>query len=292
MMDHRKETKSAQSRAGNESVHAALAHLGTLPDDKIDLAEAALLLSALDNPNADLPRHRAFLVDLHRQLTERVAELDEDPEIGQRAAALRAVLVDSAGFHGDMETYEDLDNSDFIRVLERRMGLPIAMGILYIDLARSQNWGMSGLDFPGHFLTRLEVGGERMILDPFHDGQDMPAPALRLLLKAILGPAAELERDHYQPVSNRAMLARLRNNAKMRLLEKGDAPGALSRVESLRLICPDDPTLWREKGLIHLRLGDLPEAVAALDHFLEIAPQGPDRQRVDLVVRELRQRLR
>ncbi|MCF8479232.1 MAG: tetratricopeptide repeat protein [Rhodospirillum sp.] len=281
-----------RSRAREDSVRAALTRMGALPDEEIDLAEAALLLSALDNPGTDLSVLRALLLDLREQLALRVVDLGEDPDIGKRAEALRAVLVESADFHGDMETYDDLDNSDFIRVLERRMGLPIAMGILYIHLARSQGWGMSGLDFPGHFLTRLEVEGERMILDPFHDGQNMPAPALRLLLKAIMGPAAELERGHYQPVSNRVMLTRLRNNAKIRLLEKGDAQGALARVESLRLVCPGDPTLWREKGLIHLRLGDLPEAVAALDHFLEIAPQGPDRQRVDLVVKELRQRLR
>jgi regulator of sirC expression with transglutaminase-like and TPR domain len=266
--------------------------MGTLPDDEIDLSEAALALATLDNPGVDPAPYRAQLDTLRQRLTDHLTETGESPDLAARARALRAVLVDEAGFHGDIETYEDLDNSDFMRVLDRRQGLPIALGILYIDLARSQGWGMTGLDFPGHFLIRLEVDGQRAILDPFHDGQDMPPPALRLLLKAIMGPAAELSRDHYKSVSNRAMLTRLRNNAKMRLLEKGDAEGALARVDSLRLICPDDPTLWREKGLIHLRLGALPEAVAALDRFLAMAPPGPDWQRVDLVVRELRQRLR
>ncbi len=237
-----------------------------------------------------LARHRRTLGSWRALLGDHVDGL-RSPGLDTCIEALRAVMIDHADLSGDVENYEDLANASLIRVMERGKGLPVALGILWVDLARDRGWAMDGIDFPGHFLVRLDVGGRRAILDPFHSGQGLTAPALRVMLKSIMGPKAELRPEHYAPVGSRSMLLRLQNNIKQRRMERGDVTGALISVQLMNLIAPDHHGLWREQGLIHLRLGNLTDAVAALDRFLVVAPPGPDWARVDLVLRELRQRL-
>src|SRR5258708_36332460 len=106
-----------------------------------------------------------------------------------------------------------------MRVIDRRKGLPVALGILYIHAARAQGWDMAGLAFPGHFLVRLQDAGTRLILDPFHGGKPREAAELRDLLKAITGNEAGLTPAHYAPVSDRDGLLRLQNNPKPRLID-------------------------------------------------------------------------
>src|SRR3546814_19245031 len=91
-----------------------------------------------------------------------------------------------------------------MRVIDRRKGLPVALGILYMHAARAQGWPAVGLNFPGHFLLRLERHGERAILDPFNEGRVHGATELLDLLKAMQGQDAELGPEHYQPEIGRA----------------------------------------------------------------------------------------
>lgn len=270
-----------------------LARLGDCEDGAIDVAEAALGLAALDHPTADLEPYRAHIAALGASLAERAhAAIDGVESARDRAALLADVMTIEWGYHGDVETYEDAQNANLMRVIDRRRGLPVTLGILYLTTARAQGWTTDALAFPGHFLLRLEgVDGDRVIIDPFHDGQPVTAADLRSLLKAISGTAAELTPDIYASVGNREVLIRLQNNVKIRQMEAGNVEGALRALERMLLISPREPRLWREAGLMHMRLGDLEGAVAALDSFLELAPPGADRARIEQVMNELRQRL-
>src|SRR5262249_38095007 len=130
--------------------------------------------------------------------------------------ALRDTLGESFGFRGDSDTYEDLQNADFARVLDRRKGLPIALGILYIHVARALGFSCVGLNFPGHFVVRLDHGSERTILDPFHGGRVRDVPDLRQLYRELRGPEAQVEPQHFSAVSDADVLLRLQNNIKLR----------------------------------------------------------------------------
>src|SRR5699024_2784910 len=144
-----------------------------------------------------------------------------------RIELINSLLFDRYGYEGDHDTYDDLQNADLMRVIDRRRGLPVALGILYLQIARSQEWAAEGLSFPGHFLIRLECGAERAIIDPFNEGQLRHPAELRELLKAMAGVEAELNPDHYAPVSNRDVLLRLQNNRKLRLLREHQGEAAL-----------------------------------------------------------------
>jgi regulator of sirC expression with transglutaminase-like and TPR domain len=157
-----------------------LRHVGTQADAEIDLAETALALAALERPEVSLDRYRDHLARLTDAVAEQAAHSPEDVEA--RVAALRAVLAEHYGYAGDALTYDDLQNANLMRVIDRRKGLPVALGILYIGTARNLGWDIHGLNFPGHFLIRLNQAGERAILDPFNGGQTRTVMELRDLL--------------------------------------------------------------------------------------------------------------
>jgi regulator of sirC expression with transglutaminase-like and TPR domain len=280
--------------SANAALKAELEHLGRCEDGAVDVAEAALVLAALDCPGVDLEPYRTHLVGLTASLAEHAhARADGAGEAEQRVEALAATMTGEWGYRGDAETYEDPQNANLIKVIDRRRGLPVTLGILYLHAARAQGWAADALAFPGHFLLRVEgEAGDRVIIDPFHEGRLVTTADLRGLLKAISGTSAELTPDIYAAVSNREVLMRLQNNVKIRQMEAGNVEGALRALERMLLISPREHRLWREAGLLHMRLGDLEGAVAALDSFLDLAPPGADRARIEQVMNELRQRLR
>ncbi|NKB44306.1 MAG: tetratricopeptide repeat protein [Alphaproteobacteria bacterium] len=272
-----------------------LAALLTHGDGVFDLAEVALVLAAHDTPTTDLDSYRTHLKSLYDAVEEAVGNSTDDdtnPTPNEMAEALSKVIADTFRYRGDEETYDDLDNANLMRVIDRRKGLPVALGILYIAAARSQGWNVAGLNFPGHFLIRLEsLDGSRVIIDPFHEGHVLDAPALRDLLKVVTGPTEELESRHYRPVSDRDILVRLQNNVKTRRLDLGQMEEALDTLKSMQILLPDSSALCREAGLLHLRLGQVSQALSALEDYLNRAPQGPERSRIDTVVKDLKQRI-
>ena len=192
---------------------------------------------------------------------------------------------------GDELTYDDLQNANLIRVIDRRKGLPVALGILYIHAARAQGWDMAGLALPGHFLVRLSEGPERVIIDPFHNGQICGAAELRELLKATTGQDSELLPEHYAAVSDRDVLLRLQNNLKARLLQTQNPEQALTVVETMLMLAPDLAELWHESGMLHRHLGNLRAAAAALEQYVVRAPEGMSRHQAAAILQQLRTQL-
>lgn len=254
---------------------ATLERLGTLSDNSLDLAETALLLGALDRPNTDLGPYREHLTDLAAELH---ALSHGRESLDDRISLINRVLFERFSYVGDTETYDDIDNANLLSVIDRRLGLPVSLGVLYIHAARSRGWPISGLAFPGHFLTRLDEGPRRVIVDPFHRGQALEAGHLRDLLKQFLGTDAELLPEHYAPVDNRAILLRLQNNIKTRALQKNDAARAIDILERMVLFAPNASPVWHELGVMLAHMGNLKRAVSALETCLDCAPP-PDQER-------------
>ena len=145
-------TPEADTRAEAEAI---LAQIAASSDAEIDLAEGALALAAFERPQVPFARYRAHLAELAEEVAKDGArDLEEG---GERAALLARVLFGRYGYEGDRLTYDDLQNANLIRVIDRRKGLPVALGILVIHAARAQGWTMAGLNFPAHFLVRLEL---------------------------------------------------------------------------------------------------------------------------------------
>ncbi|MBK1697043.1 SirB1 family protein [Rhodovibrio salinarum] len=267
-----------------------LRRAGGRPDTDIDLAETALALGALDVPEPRLNRYRHHLSLLTRDVAEAAQAAGTD-DLAARARALAEVLVERYGYQGDRDTYDDLQNANMLRVIDRRKGLPVALAILFIHAGRAQGWHIDGLNFPGHFLLSMNLGAERAVLDPFDGLRPLGARDLRELLTAIEGPGADLSPEHYAPLGNRAMLLRLQNNRKVRLLHDEHRDLAVQALEAMLMIAPGEPSLWHEAGLLHAHLGNLRAAILALEQVMHLS-EAPNEQRdVANLLQQLRGRI-
>ncbi|HVJ40250.1 MAG TPA: transglutaminase-like domain-containing protein [Dongiaceae bacterium] len=275
---------------------AYLQAIGAAPDRPFDLAEAALCCAVQDRPEVDLASYRRHLATLAEDLRQLAklddgASADDDSILAARVDMLRNVLAARHGYRGDDSTYDDLQNADLTRVIDRRRGLPVALAILYIQTARALGWQIEGVNFPGHFLIRLRVGSQAAILDPFDQGAARSIVDLREKLKALVGEKAELKFEHSAAVGDRDVLLRLQNNIKLRLVQEGDLPRAAAVLERMLWIAPDQATLWRESGLIHHRLGHLARAKAALQRFLSFDASVTQRHQAARLLQEIDRQL-
>lgn len=276
-----------------EEARAALDAAGQLPDDEIDIGSVALQFARVDAPEADWQAATQQLSSLARQAVERAAQ-DARADAGdaeRRRALLARLLHEDWGLAGDAATYDDLRNANMIRVLERRKGLPVALGVLWLHAAEAAGWGAHGVDFPGHFLLALESARGPSLVDVFGGGPALGAPELRTLIKAVEGPRAELRPGLVVPMTKRAVLLRLQNNIKLRRLRGNDLEGALACAQDMLRLAPTHAGLWREAGLMEQRLDRIGAALASLDRSLELKPEGETAARIRGLIEELRNRL-
>ncbi|HEV7998197.1 MAG TPA: transglutaminase-like domain-containing protein [Stellaceae bacterium] len=275
-------------RPDTESCARFLRELGASEGRVLPIAEAALALASFERQRVDFARYREHLRLIARDVGRHPAAAGD---LAGRARALNEIILLKYGYCGDELTYDDVQNANLMRVIDRRKGLPVVLGILFIDVARAQGWQAAGLAFPGHFLIRLAERAERLILDPFHGGQVCGAAELRELLKAVVGEDRELAPQYYAPVSDRDVLLRLQNNLKSRLIQEQRHERAVKIVETMLMLAPDLDELWREAGLLHRQLGNLRAAAAAFEQYVVRARDGAARHQAAAILQQLRGQL-
>ncbi len=268
---------------------AVLRAIADAPDAPTDLADAVLALAVLDRPRAAAARYRIHIEELARDIREIVDTADGN--LQGRVDALNSVIFGQHGYDGDSLTYDDIQNANLMRVIDRRKGLPVALGILYIHAARAQGWSAVGLNFPGHFLVRMDGAGDRLVVDPFHNGLVRNAADLRELLKLNVGLDAELSPHHYDAVSDRDILIRLQNNIKIRNIQDGRLEQAMDIVRGMLLFAPDIASLWHEAGALNIRLGNFLAAIEAFERFMELCDREDARHEAASIVQSIRARL-
>lgn len=270
-----------------------LRRLSEQPDGRLPLAHAALAAGLLDPVSVSsgdcvaesLEQLDAFGADLARRMGS------TPPDAATAADCLSGILHLEAGFTGDSDSYDDLRNANLFRVLECRHGLPVTLGIIYIHVGRAAGLIVDGLAFPGHFLIRVETAGGRVVIDPFFDGIQRDAASLRELLKTMQGVGSELSSNHYETVSDRDVLFRLQNNIKARLVDGDRLAEAANVVETMVMMRPGEPALWRDAGVLHANAGNLRAAIEAFGHFMDLEPRENARIQVQALVDDLRKRL-
>lgn len=248
-----------------EPLVAALKAAGTRGDDAIDLADTALLLGALDRPAPQLARYRAHLATLTDEVRRSIAGL---PDLSAALVRVNNVVFFQHGYHGDETTYGDPRNANLLDVIDRKKGLPVALAIVFLHAARAAGWTVRGLNFPNHFLVRVEDGDARLIVDPFHRGARLGPTELRGLAKALFGLDTELRPEFFEEVSDRAILLRLQNNLKTRALAAGMIDRAYEVLTRQMWIAPDVPDLWHEAGVLEAKRGNIRAAIQALETHL------------------------
>ncbi|MBI3678590.1 MAG: transglutaminase family protein [Proteobacteria bacterium] len=246
-----------------------LQRLGQAGEGPHDIATAALMLAALDHSSRALEPYRAHLAEI-ADAARAEGRLTANVEDGARALA--ALLVGRYGYDGDRLAYEDPQNADFIAVMDRRRGLPVALGILYMHAARAAGYEACGLNTAGHFLLRMTVRGSEALIDPFNGGaaidpEKLGAPPGR-------GSQAVEDIRLAEPVSDSDVLLRLENNLKMRAINTGERARALEIAHRMVLIAPRRGELWVDLAKINEAVGALGAAQKAYEACLALVKPG------------------
>lgn len=234
---------------------SALKRFGQMNDNAVPLGEAALLLAGLDHPGVDLQPYRGHFNELAQASAARLGPARTPQAV---AAVLADVIANTHGYFGDSISYDDLQNADLIRVIDRRRGLPVALGIIYLETAARLQVPNFGLNAPGHFVIGLGQGEDALVTDPFNGG-------------VILGPLTGDGRPDLTPVSRRDILLRLLNNLRSRARE---AQRVLTLCERMVLLAPQRADLWLELARASETVGKLRNATGAFQACIKIAGEG------------------
>lgn len=252
----------------------------------VPLAEAALAIAAEEYPALEPPRYLAQLQSLAGEVEGHLAARRDAASV---LRALKTVLAQEQGFRGNDDAYYDPRNSFLNEVLERRLGIPITLAVVYIEVAARVGLTLHGVGFPGHFLVKYVAGTREVFIDPYHGGEILSAEDCLGRLKARAGGRG-VDARHLQAVSVRQILARMLHNLKKIYVEAGDDVRALWVTDRLVLLAPDDPSERRDRGLVEARLGGQGAALSDLGAYLAAAPDAADADEVRALCEQLRGR--
>jgi regulator of sirC expression with transglutaminase-like and TPR domain len=257
-------------------------------EGELDLVEAALWVAAEEYPDLDV-EHDCSRVRLI--CAEGARRVHEEANPFARLDGLRTYLFEELGFRGNLEQYNDPRNSFLNEVLDRRVGIPLTLSILFVEQARAAGFDARGIGLPGHFVTRVTYDGRTILVDPFHAGAVITPEDCKQLVARSTGRGWLFRPAYLEGSSERAMLARLLMNLKYAYLGRSDYARALSVVERLLLVSPDDSAEIRDRGFLQARLGRPGAAIADLEHYLSLSPDAPDTKSVEGRLVWLRRRL-
>ncbi len=260
-----------------------LSNLGLVDDGDIILDEAALTLAQLDQNETDICAYEDVLSDIASRLDEVGAGI---VDASARAVCLSQVLAKEFGFAGDAEAYDDPDNANLIRVIDRLRGLPISLSILYVAAARRIGWTAEILNLPGHVLVMVGHEAEHAIIDPFRGGVRIGIEEISTMITSAKNGVSAAVR-HAAIMPNRAILVRLLLNQAIRAEKAGRGRRALLLYSRMTLIAPGYPHPWWERARLELADDDVAAARASLTAMLEITREPALRKTVNSTLESL-----
>ena len=266
----------AALRAANRG---RFARIVARPDAEIDLAGGALCIAADGRPGLDPAPTLAALDDLAGRVRLRVDRGDDDAVTIER---LHDVLYREVGLRAPTAAeFHDPLNSDLDRVVARRIGLPISLAIVELEVAWRIGLALHGIGLPGHFI----IGGPNgALIDPAGGGRALTPDDCQALIRRSLGESVLFHVGLLRRAGRREILARVLRNLRSVNLARRDWPAALGVVDLLLVVEPTDPDHGRDRGLLLGRMGRFSEAIACLARYLEERPDGHDVHDVQQVV--------
>lgn len=261
------------------------ARIAESPDDQIDLARAALLIAAMEYPELDIERQLGLLDSLAIAASRRLGE-ERDPFFCINT--LNEYLFDEVGFRGNQESYHDPRNSFLNEVLNRRLGIPITLSLVCIEVGKRLDIPLIGIGMPGHFLIRHR-DAEDLFIDPFYGGILLSEEECARRLWQITRNSLHWNPRFLSPVSNREFIARMLRNLKGIYLEQPDYSRTLVIIDRLVILQPEVAHERRDRGLVHYQLGHYQEAFADLRSYLDSTKSGPDTASVERLVSRIKE---
>jgi regulator of sirC expression with transglutaminase-like and TPR domain len=259
------------------------------PEEDIDLVEAALLIAAPEYPELDIDAYRARLAELAVALKRR---LRRDIGPAETLIALNRFLFEELGFRGNAEDYYDPRNSFLNEVLDRRLGIPITLALIYVEVGRRLGLALHGVAFPGHFLVKCTVRDGVVVLDPYARGASLRLEDLQQRLRVLRGgaaPPAQVVQQLLAAAGKKSILARMLRNLKSIYRERRDPARALSAADRIIQLEPASAEDYRDRAAIYLDLECFRAALSDYRNYLMLRPGAEDAAIVRGKVAELQQ---
>ena len=240
---------------------------------RIDLGRAALTMAAAEYPDLDI---EGYLDRIDQLAVDAQARLGSEADVQRTIAVLNNVLFREHGFRGNRENYFDPRNSFLNEVLDRRIGIPISLSVLYMEIAQKIALPLQGVGFPGHFLVKYTGINEEIVIDPFNQGEIRSQKNLQTMLNRLYGRKVNFDPDFLAAITNKQILRRMLNNLELIYLRQNQLTKGLSIVERLLVLDPGSAEDIRDRGIIYLRLECFKQALEDLQRYLSLAPQAED----------------
>jgi regulator of sirC expression with transglutaminase-like and TPR domain len=248
-----------------------------LPDDEIDLGRAALVIAQAEYPSLQVETYLARL--------DQIAAVVRDRSAGENSpyrliASLNHVLFTQEGYRGNRDDYYDPKNSFLNDVIERRIGIPIALSVLYMEVARRADLRLHGVGFPGNFLVKYAGDEGEIVVDPFDKGEVRTTEELQEMLDRLYGGKVRLQPEFLSRISNKQIIQRMLANLKAIYRRQENFLKAVSVVERLVILDPISADEIRDRGLLYLKLERASEAVDDLETYLRLASDAADAEEI------------
>ena len=254
--------------------------LAAYGDDELPLLDTALLIARDEYPQLDAAAYAATLQDYARDLRPRIPD---DADLPAKLTAINRYLFEEQGFSGNNAQYDDPRNSYVNEVFDRKLGIPISLALVQIELTRRLGLPLDGISFPGHFLVRLPVDDGILVMDPYNRGRPVSAEELKERASPHLG--GQTLDDHQlgeilAPATHRMILARMLRNLKGLYLERTDWERVARTADRLLKLSPDSAEALRDRGLAYKELGYAHGAREDLGRYLQVLPSADDEEAI------------
>ncbi|MFN6567193.1 SirB1 family protein [Dendronalium sp. ChiSLP03b] len=242
-------------------------------DEHIDLAKAALYIAQEEYPYLEPEEYLNAFDTMAGEVQERLPSSRYPLRLIQ---SLNQYFYDDLGFAGNKTDYYDPRNSFLNDVIDRRLGIPITLALVYLEVAHRIDFPMVGIGMPGHFLIRPDIPDVEIFVDAYNHGEVMFAQDCQERLAQMFQQPVSLQPEYLAPVSKRQFLARMLTNLKFIYLKQQDLEKTLAAVERILLLFPGVSLEVRDRGLLYYQLGHYPQAVEDLQTYLAKVPDAED----------------
>lgn len=261
----------------------------SIEDERIDLARAALAIARTEYPKLEADLYLLRLQGLAQRVR---ARLTRNPAAAETIAVVNSVLFEEERFRGNVEDYYDPRNSFLNEVLDRKVGIPITLALVYQEVARRAGLQLFGVGMPGHFLLKhYDVDGRQVILDPFHGGALLSSQECQTRLDQIYSGQMQLQSESLSSVSRRRWLTRMLNNLKTIYLSSRNFRKALVMADLILAIYPRSPDDVKQRAALRYNLGQMRNAMLDFEDYLKMLPEASDADDTRAVILSIRRTL-
>ena len=252
---------------------------------KLNLIEKCLKLAQiLEYPNLDITKEIEKIHEIGITLKNSIVESKNST---YKISLLNEFLFQTCGFHGDVDDYYNPKNNFLNYVIDKKIGIPITLSILYSELGKHIGMNLRIIGFPSHVIVE---GGEELMLDPFNNGKHLSVDDLLEILKINFGEEVELVPEYLNEITTEDILIRILRNLKSSYKDSYSYNQSLKCNIMILAINPNSPEEIRDTGILEEKMQNYENAIEFLNKYLELVPNAEDVDFILKLIKKIRER--